>query len=154
MAGLLSINEFLARIEGAGHHLHEHQMETLERIGEKVKADAKSYFGNYQQGAGRFETWKPLAQATLDDKQKKGLPSPSPLLRTGEARDSIEFKVTSEPYNVTIGSDDDRVLWQELGTPNAKHPIPPRSTLAIALVRNIEYAKNEFGVMAVNTLFY
>jgi hypothetical protein len=50
-------------------------------------------------------------------------PTPKPLLRTGEMRDSIE-------YVVAVGSDLDVAVYQELGTSR----IPPRSFLASAAI--------------------
>jgi hypothetical protein len=35
------------------------------------------------------EMWPPLAESTIRDKQRHGFPTPKPLLRTGEMRDSV-----------------------------------------------------------------
>ena len=83
--------------------------------GEAAKAMARDMIGrdtNYG--------WAPLAPSTLADKERKGYPVPSPLLRTGELRDSIEAE--AELLTAIVGSKDKRALYQEMGT---RH-IPPR----------------------------
>jgi len=47
-----------------------------------------------QAAIGReHEMWPPLAESTIRDKQHPGFPTPAPLLRTGELRNSIEYVV-------------------------------------------------------------
>jgi hypothetical protein len=61
-------------------------------------------------------------------------PPDNPLLREGDLRASYGSKVEQTTMGVTgyVGSDSDIAVWQELGTSNAKHPIPPRSVLGRA----------------------
>src|ERR1700682_5285481 len=85
----------------------------LEKFGEVVEIAAKAELGHYQPG------WAPLAESTLADKAAKGFPVPSPLLRTGEMRDSIKHEVnpfSAFAMSVTVGSTDKRGLFQEMGT--------------------------------------
>jgi hypothetical protein len=65
-----------------------------------------------------YPEWPALSPATLADKM-----GPGPLLETGELRDSIQW--TSHGLEGTVGSDNDKAVWHELGT--AK--IPARSFL-------------------------
>lgn len=91
---------------------------------------ARSEPGEYQRGAGPFKGWEPLAESTLEDKKRGGWPVPSPLLRSGEMRDSYEKSVG--PTKAYVGSNDDKAVWQEMGTPK----IPPRSVIGIAGARS------------------
>jgi phage gpG-like protein len=65
--------------------------------------------------------WPPLSPETL--RRKDGVNTP--LLETGEMRDSIEWNADSN--HGYVGSNNDKAVWQELGT---SWGIPPRSFLA------------------------
>lgn len=98
---------------------------------------AKALVGQEQDG------WPPLSGATvygfhhpragwIPGKLELGYGDfESPLLRTGEMRDSIEFAIVGLVGEV--GSNDKRALWQELGTA-ADYPIPPRPFLSKGLL--------------------
>lgn len=82
--------------------------------------------------------WAPLSPATMADKAKKGYlfaGDGNPLFIDGTLRDSIEAVV--EVHRGAIGSKLDIALWQEEGTPDAKHPIPPRSFLGSTMFENL-----------------
>lgn len=89
---------------------------------EIVQARAKKTIGTDQ------ELWAPLAASTIADKQQHGFPTPKPLLRTGEMRDSIEFQV--DGLQGCVGSNSEIAVFQELGTSK----IPPRSFLRSAAI--------------------
>jgi hypothetical protein len=118
--------------------------EALGKIGELVEAQAKSEIGTYQPAVGHLPEWAPLAETTLDGyhqypgKVKLGYAPPdNPLLRDGDMRDSIAHKVTGHT-SVDIGSDEDKMVWAELGTKTE----PPRSVLARAgIISTPEAAK-------------
>jgi HK97 gp10 family phage protein len=95
-------------LKEAEHHL-------LEKAAKIVEAEAKNEIGHYQSG------WPPLAVATLARKA-----SDTPLLETGELRDSIGHQV--EGREAVVGTNDDNGLYAELGTIHE----PPRSFLAHA----------------------
>src|ERR1019366_9872514 len=99
------------------------EVEVLEFFGITVEKAAKEKIGEYQDEAGPFGAWSPLADSTKDDRVRKGYPEDEPGLRSGEMRDRIEHTVL--PGIVVIGSDDDHLLWFELGTTKQ----PPRSVL-------------------------
>lgn len=99
---------------------------------------ARGYIGADQPG------WDKLSGATLDGflhrdagfwipgKIDLGFSPPdNPLLRTGQMRDSIEGEV--DGLVGTVGSTERRALYQEMGTPGATYPIPPRPFLARAV---------------------
>lgn len=104
----------------------------LERAAKLVEKRAKEKIGEYQQAAGPFAAWAELADATKADRARQGFPEDEPGLRTGEMRDSIEHQVSAT--EAQIGSDDDKLVWFELGT--AKQP--PRSVLGGAGVESAE----------------
>ncbi|WP_354258151.1 hypothetical protein [Bradyrhizobium sp. F1.13.3] len=89
----------------------------IKRACEIVEKKAKGAIGK------DHELWAPLAPSTISDKQAHGFPTPKPLLRTGELRDSIEHTVSG--LEGAVGSNLDRALWLEMGTSK----MPPRSFL-------------------------
>jgi len=89
----------------------------VERACQMVQKKAKRAIGK------EHELWAPLAQSTIADKQAHGFPTPKPLLRTGELRDSIEYTVAGNEG--AVGSNLDRAVWLEMGTSR----MPPRSFL-------------------------
>jgi HK97 gp10 family phage protein len=111
--GLLEFVSFLGtlpmEIEHANHS-------ALEKAAVIVESEAKRVIGTYDYG------WAPLAPSTLENKA-----ADTPLLETGEMRDSIEHN--SDHKEAHIGSNNDKALWQELGT----RKIPPRPFLQGAL---------------------
>lgn len=106
---------------------------SLEKSAELVETTAKEEIGTYQSGAGPFGSWPELADATKEERSKKGFSPDDPGLRTGAMRDSIQHKLTSDT-EAAVGSDADELLWFEVGT---KHQ-PPRSVLGIAAVNKEE----------------
>jgi phage gpG-like protein len=94
----------------------------MEQAAVVVETEAKRVIGTYDYG------WPPLAEATKADRIAQGFPEDEPLLRTGGMRDSIEH--VSSDKEAHIGSNDDKAVWQELGTSRG---IPPRPFLAGAL---------------------
>jgi phage gpG-like protein len=95
----------------------------LERAAKIIEKRAKERIGEYQAQIGPFIAWPELAESTKADRARQGYPEDEPLLRTGEMRDSIEHQVAD--YEAEIGSNNDKAVWQELGTDR----IPPRSFL-------------------------
>lgn len=93
----------------------------LDKVLEHVEKVAKAEFGTYQPGVGPFPAWPELADATKDDRVAQGFSENDPLLRTGEARDSIEHQ--REGLEGVVGSADEKMVWFEFGT--AKMPARP-----------------------------
>jgi hypothetical protein len=123
---VFSILEFLAEIPAIERDLHASGPKIIEQACKIVQAKAKAAIGK------EHEMWAPLAESTIADKQQKGFPTPKPLLRTGELRDSIEYTVHGTEG--AVGSDLDRAVWQELGTSR----IPPRSFLVSSAIASEE----------------
>lgn len=103
----------------------------LEISAKLIQEDAQSQLGSYQGAVGGFSEWVPLAASTLADKVRKGFQVPSPLLRTGDLRDSIQYEV--EPWEAVIGSTSPIAAYQEFGTSRG---IPPRPFLGPAAFKN------------------
>ena len=105
----------------------------LKDAGKIVQKEAKQEIGHYQDGAGPFVAWAELADSTKADRVNLGYTENDPGLRSGKMRDSIEFTVKSDLIvgEVQIGSNDDKMVWFELGTSKQ----PPRSALGGAMFR-------------------
>jgi hypothetical protein len=121
-----SIEGFAKHVGGLAAGMPVLEEEILGHIGAVVAAAAKEKIGDYQEAAGPFEAWSPLAESTKEDRIRKGFSEDDPGLRSGAMRDSIEYVVL--PGEVQIGSNDDDLLWFELGTTKQ----PPRSVLGAA----------------------
>lgn len=111
----------LAEAKALNHH-------ALESAAEIVETEAKRVIGTYDYG------WPPLAESTLARKS-----ADTPLLETGEMRDSIEHTVHGNEAH--IGSNDDKAVWHELGTAT----IPPRSFLMGAAVAKEKEVVDKIG---------
>lgn len=96
----------------------------MNHVCEMVKAESKSVIGTYRYG------WPQLAASTIARKKRGN----TPLIETGEMRDSIEHTVKGRFLGFGevvgyVGSNNQKAVWQELGTDR----IPPRSFLGMAL---------------------
>ena len=141
-----SIEAFIRHLEKMAAAVERATPTGLEAAASLVEKAAKAEIGTYQEATGPFNDWVPLSQATLEGFYAEGIgrvpgkielgfaPPDNPLLRTGELRDSYEHTV--QGHEASIGSNLDIAVWQELGTPNARFPIPPRSVLGAAASRN------------------
>jgi hypothetical protein len=128
--------------------LRQHEMEhrALEKAAVVVEKRAKEKIGEYQDQAGPFIAWPELADFTKEDRLSKGFSENDPGLRSGEMRDSIEHVVIDNEAHV--GSDDDKLVWFELGTVNQ----PPRSVLGGAVVDEMDKILEIIGDEAVASL--
>jgi phage gpG-like protein len=106
----------------------EAEQRGLEKAAVIVETEAKRVIGTYDYG------WAPLAPSTLAHKA-----ADTPLLETGEMRDSIQHQVEHRAAN--IGSNNDKAVWQELGT--AK--IPARSFLGGAAMHKGKEVADAIG---------
>lgn len=141
-----SMASFAAHLMTAAVAVKRAESRMLDHIGKSVKARAKGKIGEYQDAAPPFAGWAELADSTKTDRAKRGYPEDEPLLRTGGMRDSIGHRV--QGGEVTIGSDDDKAVWQELGT----ETIPPRSFLGGAMAEELPRLKEILGEGTVAAL--
>lgn len=95
-------------------------------IGKDAVQVSQRKLGEYQPAIGFFPAWELLADSTLAEKARLGLPSPSPLLRSGELQDSITFETQVSPASavVILYSTSEYAPVQELG--GGPSNIPPR----------------------------
>lgn len=115
----------------------------LKKAAEHVEKVAKAEFGEYQAAVGSFPGWADLAPATKADRVAHGFSENDPLLRTGDLRDSIGHRVAG--LEAEIGSDDDVMVYQELGT----ETIPPRPVLGPAAIRSEKAIQRILGEAAL-----
>jgi hypothetical protein len=116
------------------------QARALDHAAAVVQTEAKAIIGHYQAAAGPFAPWAELADATKEQRVRLGFSENEPLLRTGEMRDSI-LRTVIDGSHAAVGSDNDKMVWQELGTPT----IPPRSALGIAAIHKIPQVAHILG---------
>jgi HK97 gp10 family phage protein len=116
---------FLGVLEHEVAQANRHALEKAARI---VEEEAKRVIGTYDYG------WPPLAPSTLEKKA-----ADTPLLETGEMRDSIAHVATDKA--ACIGSNNEKAVWHELGTSR----IPPRPFLQGALQHKTEEVVEVIG---------
>lgn len=109
----------------------------LDYAGQVVEDEAKRLLGTYDYQP----RWAELADATKEDRVHQGYPENEPGLRSGEMRDSIHHVVDRAAHTVHIGSDDDKLVWFELGTVHQ----PPRTVLKGALLNVADRLAHELG---------
>src|SRR5580692_1257046 len=88
----------------------------LDKCASIVEKRAKGKIGEYQAQAGPFIAWQELADSTKRDREAQGYPENEPGLRSGEMRDSISHVVSATDLEAQIGSDNDKMVFFELGT--------------------------------------
>ena len=106
-----------------------------------VEKEAKRVIGTYDYG------WPQLAQSTQEDRVRSGFSANEPLLRTGEMRDTVEHTV--QGHSGFVGSNDDKAVWQELGTSRG---IPPRSFLGGAAAHKGAEVAEKIGEVVVKKI--
>jgi len=118
--------------------------ETLFAFGELVAKTAKDKIGNEQ------DDWPPLSDETIDDKEKRGYPTPSPLLREGTLLDSIVAPALDEIVALTleVGSTDPVAVFQEMGTSR----MPPRPFLSTAMIESLPFVEERLAADAAELL--
>jgi phage gpG-like protein len=134
----------LAHVEVAVKVTEHHALEHACRIIEK---DAKGQFGRYQGDVPPFGAWPPLAETTLKQHNDLGV-GDTPLLVSGYLRESISHEV--EGKNAVVGSDDDVMVYQELGTDK----IPPRPVLGPAGIKSGPAVAKLLGEAVVEAMEY
>ena len=79
---VFSLVGFSAELSAIERDLHASGPKIVERACQIVQKKAKAAIGK------DHEMWAPLAASTIADKQQHGFPTPKPLLRTGELRET------------------------------------------------------------------
>jgi phage gpG-like protein len=117
-----SILGFVAKLKAIEHDLNETNHAIVARACQMVANAAKEALGTYEFG------WVSLAPETIAHKMR----GDSPLLETGELRDSIQWNSSGNVGHV--GSNLDKAVWHEFGTSR----IPPRPFLGAAAAQQEE----------------
>jgi hypothetical protein len=136
MNNMLSPAQFAGLLITLSNSLPAAQKHALEISGQIVEDEAKRLIGTYDYDP----RWPELAQSTKEDRVKKGFSENDPGLRTGEMRNSIHHHVDGHTA-VHIGSDDDKLVWFELGTVKQ----PPRTVLKGALLNKVAEIEHVIG---------
>lgn len=122
----ISLSQF-ARMLSDAAIASEAEGQGIVRACKLVQKTAKSYLGHYDHPGN----WAQLAQATQEDRVRRGFAADEPLLRTGDLRDSIAidapYRNGAETYGYVF-SNSPIARYQELGTVS----IPPRPFLSTA----------------------
>jgi hypothetical protein len=137
---VFNLLEFAAQMRAVDEDLEVLGPKIVEQACKIIQKKAKAAIGR------EHELWAPLADSTIKDKQNHGFPTPKPLLRTGELRDSIEYEVHGNKG--AVGSNLDIAVYQELGT--AK--IPPRSFLVSSAIASEDRIHKLVGAAAIAAL--
>jgi hypothetical protein len=128
----MNLTEAAALFAGMAARYEKGVHDALDGACKIVETEAKRVIGTYEYG------WPALQPATIARKAT----GDSPLLETGEMRDSIEHTVVASEKTGYVGSNDNKAVWQELGTSRG---IPPRSFLAGAAMRKGEDVAHAVG---------
>jgi HK97 gp10 family phage protein len=116
--GIFGLAEFALHLKEIEHDMKEASRLIVRQACIMVATKAKRVIGTYDYG------WPQLAPSTLEKKSAN-----TPLLETGEMRASIQWSTSHDGMEGHVGSNNDKAVWQELGTSKS----PPRSFLAGAL---------------------
>jgi phage gpG-like protein len=119
MTGVFSILGFVAQLKAIEHDMEELGPAIVARACQLVANAAKEALGTYEFG------WVSLAPETIARKMR----GDTPLLETGELRDSIQWN--SNGNEGQVGSNLDRAAWMELAPPGSRRgrssALQPRS---------------------------
>lgn len=157
---MISFEQYAEFLKGSVRRVEGEKVRALARIGDHARVMAVEYFGH------ELPQWEELSSRTMygfrhpygfwiKGKEELGytgqVSGTDPLLRTGKTRDSV--RAESDASEMVLGSDENTMLWQEVGTHNPlTGDIPPRPVLALAMSRVRPYAEDVFYEAAVSLL--
>jgi phage gpG-like protein len=106
---------FAAFLAGAAAEMRHHKHQALEEAAKIIEKKAKALIGTHE------ANWPPLQPETIARKAT----GDSPLLETGELRNSIEHTVSGD--KAYVGSNSPKAIYQFLGTSKipARDPLVP-----------------------------
>jgi phage gpG-like protein len=135
---MLSFSEWAAQLERSAVRAKNEIEIPTEVVMKAVAERAKAAIGTYEFG------WPQLKPETIAQKAT----GDSPLLETGELRESITSSAERTPYGAegVVGSSEKKALWHELGTSKV------RPFLSEALVRSAPLIEETFGKFAAELL--
>lgn len=142
------LTSFVLHLGAAEVALRTSEHRALEKAAQLIEKSAKAEIGIYQPEVGPFPAWAPLAEATVEDRVRKGYTPNDPELRSGALRDSISRVV--EGREAVVGSTSDVMVYQEMGTSK----MPPRPILGPAAFKNREQIARLIGAHAVSAILF
>lgn len=157
---MITLMEAAAFYANAATRCEEELATVVVTVVERAETLARGYIGHEQDGWPM--AWEPLSSATVDGfrhwrgfwvlgKEDLGFGgAESPLLRTGTLRDSIDSNVVG--LWGEVGSNEKRALYNELGTPGADYPIPPRPFIAKGMMDAAYDIEELAGAVALSLL--
>lgn len=157
---MITLSEAAAFYEDAAGRCEGELADVVVTVVERAAALARGFIGS--EHPGWLFGWEPLSSATVDGfrhaygfwvmgKEDLGFGgAESPLLRTGTLRDSIESRALG--LYGEIGSDEKRALYNEMGTPGALYPVPPRPFLAKGMMEASYDVEELAGEVAFSVL--
>lgn len=125
----LTLLGFAAILQGAIRNMDTAAATQMEKAAVVIENEAKRVLGTYDYG------WPQLSPVTLARKSGN-----TPGLETGGMRDSIEH--VSSKDELTVGSNESKALWFELGTSTGQ---PPRPFLSGALTHKWDEINDILG---------
>jgi phage gpG-like protein len=136
-----SLGGFAAHLLTIEADLHVTEEVCVEKACRMIEKEAKAAIGTY-----KFD-WTPLKPETIAHKAG----GDTPLLETGELKESIEHTVQREGAEVVgyVGTNDPIAKYHELGT----RTIPPRSFLGEAAMRKEHKIHEMMGRAIVETFW-
>jgi hypothetical protein len=142
MTTRFTLGQFAAHLLTFEADLHLTQDACVEKACRMVEKEAKSAIGTYKFG------WPPLQPETIAHKTT----GDSPLLETGELKDSIEHVSGREGGEAVgyVGTNDPVAKYHELGT----RTIPPRSFLGEAAMRKEHKIHEMMGKAVIGTFWH
>jgi hypothetical protein len=123
-----SLLGFVAHLKNIEHdYTHKLPRIIIENAARMVATAAKNRLGK------THSDWPALSPETIADRVRQGFAPNKPGVRTGEMRDSIEYTIAPSGMEAQVGSNDQHLLWFELGSSRQ----PPRSVL-VAAAQSVE----------------
>jgi HK97 gp10 family phage protein len=141
-----SVLKFAEHLMVLKSEVHHHTRKGLDKALELIQADAEKQIGSYQDEAGPYPAWAPLAESTEADKASHGYPTDAPLLREGDLAKSFQHE-RHEDEGI-VGSTDPVMEYHEFGTIK----MPPRPVLGPALFKNKERIQEIMGRAIVEAI--
>ncbi|GAA7757459.1 hypothetical protein RN01_22570 [Cupriavidus sp. SHE] len=126
----------LERLAAAGPAVTHH---IADKAAEEIQKTAQGMIGDYQEAVGPYPKWEELADSTKEERARLGFSENDPGYRSGAMQASIERTVHGS--EAAIGSNDQHLVWFDLGTPNQ----PPRPVLGPAAIHSEGRVKKIIG---------
>ena len=118
MSGVYTLVSFAHFLTSQVLTLKQHNYNSLHKASNALKEQMVDYIGTYDYAPPRLKPATIARKATGD----------SPLLETGELRDSIQ--ANNDTTGAMVGSDNPKAQWHVLGTVT----IPPRDFMTAAAI--------------------